>query len=44
MVSFSNYIVDSQSIDIKLDYAVSKILTDKTKEQIIATALDGLPS
>ena len=44
MISFSNYIVDSQSIDIELDYALSKIVPNKTKEQIIAAALEKLPS
>ncbi len=44
MISFSNYIVDSQSIDIELDYALSKIVSNKTKEQIIAAALERLSS
>ncbi len=44
MISFSNYIVDSETIDIKLDFALSNIDPQKTKEQIIATALDGFPS
>jgi GGDEF domain-containing protein len=44
MISFSNYIVDSETIDIELDFAISKILPNKTKEQIIASALEVLPS
>jgi len=44
MISFSNYIVDSESIDIELDFAVSKILPNKTREQIIANALEELPN
>ena len=44
MISFSNYIVDSESIDIELNFAVTKIVPNKTKEQIIASALEGLPS
>lgn len=44
MISFSNYIVDSQSIDIELDYALAKIVPNKTKEQIIAACLEKLPS
>ncbi len=44
MISFSNYIVDSETIDIELDFAVSKILPNKTREQIIARALEVLPN
>lgn len=44
MISFSNYIVDSETIDIGLDFAVSKILPNKTKEQIVARALERLPN
>lgn len=44
MISFSNYIVDSETIDIKMNFALSKILSNKTKEQIIARALERLPS
>ncbi len=44
MISFSNYIVDSETIDIELDFAASRILPNKTKEQIIASALEGLPN
>jgi len=44
MISFSNYIVDSETIDIELDFAVSKIVPNKTREQIIASALEVLPS
>lgn len=44
MISFSNYIVNSETIDIGLDFAVSQILPNKTKEQIVANALEGLPS
>ncbi len=44
MISFSNYIVDSQTIDIELDFAVSKIVPNKTREQIIANALEVLPN
>ena len=44
MISFSNYIVDSQTIDIELDFALSSINPDKTKEQIIAAALEKLPN
>jgi hypothetical protein len=40
MISFSNYIVDSESIDIELNFASSSIKPNKTKEQIIATALE----
>jgi GGDEF domain-containing protein len=44
MISFSNYIVDSQTIDIELDFALSSINPNKTKEQIIAAALEKLPN
>jgi len=44
MISFSNYIVDSETIDIELDFALSRILPNKTKEQIIAVALEKLPA
>ena len=44
MISFSNYIVDSETIDIELDFAVSKIVPNKTREQIIANALEILPN
>jgi GGDEF domain-containing protein len=44
MISFSNYIVDSQTIDIELDFALSSINPTKTKEQIIAAALEKLPN
>ncbi|MCH9813895.1 MAG: hypothetical protein K0U47_08140 [Epsilonproteobacteria bacterium] len=42
MIGFSNYIVDSENIDIELDYALSKITPRKSREQIIAEALEGL--
>ncbi len=44
MISLSNYIVDSQSIEIELNFALSKIIPNKTKEQIVALALDKLPN
>jgi GGDEF domain-containing protein len=44
MISLSNYIVDSQSIEIELDFALSKIDPNKTKEHIVAQALEKLPS
>lgn len=43
MIGFSNYIVDSESIDIEVEYALSKIIPNRSREQIIATALEGLP-
>ncbi len=42
MISFTNYIVDSQNIDIALDFAATKIVTHQTKEQIISTAINQL--
>jgi GGDEF domain-containing protein len=44
IISFSNYIVDSQSIEIELNFALTKIVTDKTKEQIVASVLETLPN
>lgn len=44
MISFSNYIVDSETIELELDFAAANITPNKTKEQIIATALERLPS
>ncbi len=42
MIGFTNYIVDSQNIDIELDFAVTKIVTHQTKEQIISTVINQL--
>jgi len=44
MISFSNYIVDSEAIDIALDFAATNIAPNKTKEQIIAAVLEKLPN
>jgi len=44
MIGYSNYIVDSESIDIELDFSLSAIDPTKTKEQIVSKALEGLPS
>ncbi len=42
MISFTNYIVDSKSVEIALDYAIAKISPNQTKEQIIAAAINQL--
>ncbi len=42
MISTSNFIVDSTSVDVKLSFGVSVISSAKTKEEILIEAIDDL--
>ncbi len=42
MIGASSFIVNSNSIDIEVTFALSSINTDKTSEEIIVEALNGL--
>jgi len=42
MIASSNFIVDSNSVDVKLSFGVSAITKSKTKEVILIEAIDSL--
>ncbi len=42
IIEYSNYIVDSESIDIALDFGIARIAPNQTKEQIITQAIEDL--
>ncbi len=42
LIELSNYIVDSESIEISLEFGMARIAPNQTKEQIIALAMDNL--
>ena len=42
MINSSNFIVDSTSVDVKLNFGVSAVTAAKTKEEILIEAIDNL--
>ncbi len=42
MIETSNFIVDSNSIDVKLSFGLSSVVTNKSKEEILIEAIDNL--
>ncbi len=42
MISFTNFIVDSQNIELSLEYAAGKIVTNQTREQMLSNLLNQL--
>ncbi len=42
MIETSNFIVDSTSVDIKLNFGLASVVSTKTKEEILIEAIDNL--
>ncbi len=42
MIELSNFIVDSESIDVKLHFALQQIVPNRTKEELLTRVLDKL--
>ncbi len=42
MIELSNFIVDSESIEVKLDFGLLQIVPNRTKEELISRILDKL--
>ncbi len=42
MIGYTNFIVDSQNIEISLEYAADKIVTNQTREQMLSALLNQL--
>ncbi len=42
LIANTNYIIDSRQIDIELDYAITKIVPNKTRDQILSELINQL--